>query len=204
MCRIMTAHPQVIVLCDKPYTLSYFTISFRSFSPTPGALEFHAGKDYYFISTSSKDDLYLRSGGMCRTHNMKLVFKVADGSKKSETLTNNKLKDNHSAPPSHENIVEEHQEKKERRRKRKKERRNHKTSKNSVVPSSDEENITAAPSHGLSELMNDNPKFRQKEPSQVEKVNNLMKQEASIFAGGGSEGLRVNFLLLLAISFLFH
>jgi hypothetical protein len=65
-CRIMSAHPRIIAKCDKPYSLSYFTISFRSFSPTPNALEFHAGTDYYFISTSSLSDLHRRVDGMCR------------------------------------------------------------------------------------------------------------------------------------------
>ena len=77
-CRIMSAHPRIIAKCDKPYSLRYFTISFRSFSPTPGALEFHAGTDYYFISTSSQTDLHRRVDGMCRSHNMKMVFKVAE------------------------------------------------------------------------------------------------------------------------------
>jgi len=76
-CQIMSPHPRILAQCDKPYSLRYFTISFRPFSPTPGALEFHPGKDYYFISTSSKADLHLRFHGMCRTNNMRIVFKVA-------------------------------------------------------------------------------------------------------------------------------
>ena len=52
------------------------TITFRSFTPTPGGLEFKPGKDYYFISTSSPDDLYNRIGGRCTTHSMKVIFKV--------------------------------------------------------------------------------------------------------------------------------
>ena len=80
-CRISSPHPRIIAKCDKPYSLRYFTISFRSFSPTPGALEFHAGTDYFFISTSSQSDLHRRVDGMCRTHNMKMVFKVADKTK---------------------------------------------------------------------------------------------------------------------------
>jgi hypothetical protein len=51
---------------------------FRSFSPTPRGLEFHPGHDYFFVSTSTPGDLYLRSGGACRSHNMKVTFKVAD------------------------------------------------------------------------------------------------------------------------------
>ncbi|CAL8134914.1 unnamed protein product [Orchesella dallaii] len=54
----------------------YFTITFRSFTPQPGGLEFRPGQDYYFISTSSRDDLHRRVGGRCSTHNMKVVFKV--------------------------------------------------------------------------------------------------------------------------------
>ncbi|ERL88338.1 hypothetical protein D910_05725 [Dendroctonus ponderosae] len=34
------------------------------------------GHDYYFISTSTSDDLHRRIGGRCTTHNMKIVFKV--------------------------------------------------------------------------------------------------------------------------------
>ena len=86
-CRIMSAHPRIIANCDKPYSLQYFTISFRSFSPTPGALEFHAGTDYYFISTSSHSDLHRRVDGMCRSHNMKMVFKVADKKKNQKIQT---------------------------------------------------------------------------------------------------------------------
>lgn len=171
MCRIMTAHPRVIARCDAPYSLRYYTISFRSFSPTPGALEFHAGKDYYFISTSAPDDIHLRAGGMCRTHNMKLVFKVSDG-KKQAAAKPVKEADNQllSPPPSFNEI-----ENKERKRRRK------------------NQETTLGPFS----YMNEDPKFRQKEPSHVEKVNNLMKQEASIFAGGANsarKGLAAIFL----------
>ena len=44
----------------------------------PNTLEFHPGKSYYFISTSSGDDLHRRVGGYCTNNNMKVVFKVAD------------------------------------------------------------------------------------------------------------------------------
>ena len=37
-------------------------------------------QDYYFISTSSSDDLHNMEGGYCRTHNMKVVFKVGPNS----------------------------------------------------------------------------------------------------------------------------
>ncbi|XP_033210246.1 uncharacterized protein LOC117168682 [Belonocnema kinseyi] len=75
-CRITNASPRVIAICDKPFKTMYFTITFRPFTPQPGGLEFLPGHDYYFISTSSKDDLHRRIGGRCTTHNMKVVFKV--------------------------------------------------------------------------------------------------------------------------------
>lgn len=75
-CRITNPNPRIIAICDKPYKLMYFTITFRSFTPQPGGLEFQPGQDYYFISTSSKDDLHRRIGGRCSSHNMKVVFKV--------------------------------------------------------------------------------------------------------------------------------
>ena len=161
MCRIMNAHPRAIVACNKPYQMSYYTISFRSFSPTPGAMEFHAGKDYYFMSTSSKTDLHLRSNGMCRTHNMKLVFKVADGSKPAAPVKQNNQLLTTTEPPTVNNPVspsiEDNSVVPEKKRKRRKKKKQQKQ-----------------------EIQQQPPNFRQLEPSQVEKVNNLMKQEASI------------------------
>lgn len=77
-CRITNPKPRIVAVCSKPHQLLYFTITFRSFSPTPGGLEFHPGQDYYFISTSSPEDLHRRVGGGCGTHNMKMIFKVSD------------------------------------------------------------------------------------------------------------------------------
>ena len=76
-CRILTHDPKVVAVCNKPHELMYVTITFRSFTPTPGGLEFEPGRDYYFISTSSKRDLRRRIGGRCSTHNMRATFKVA-------------------------------------------------------------------------------------------------------------------------------
>ncbi len=52
-CRITNPNPRIIAVCDKPYKLMYFTITFRSFTPQPGGLEFRPGQDYYFICKSS-------------------------------------------------------------------------------------------------------------------------------------------------------
>ncbi|XP_013772045.1 ephrin-B1-like isoform X3 [Limulus polyphemus] len=89
-CRINNPNSRVIAVCDKPHQLMYFTITFRSFTPQPGGLEFKPGQDYYFISTSGggHDQLHQRMGGRCATHNMKIIFKVCcDPSKKSTTTT---------------------------------------------------------------------------------------------------------------------
>ncbi|XP_065202251.1 ephrin-B1 [Planococcus citri] len=75
-CRITNPSPRIIAICDKPHKLMYYTITFRPFTPQPGGLEFPPGHDYYFISTSSKDDLHRRIGGRCATNNMKVIFKV--------------------------------------------------------------------------------------------------------------------------------
>ncbi|XKL68544.1 hypothetical protein PGB90_004035 [Kerria lacca] len=75
-CRITNPTPRIIAICDKPHKLMYYTITFRPFTPQPGGLEFPPGQDYYFISTSSKDDLHRRIGGRCATNNMKVIFKV--------------------------------------------------------------------------------------------------------------------------------
>ena len=80
-CRITNPNPRVIAVCNKPSQVMYFTITFRSFTPTPGGMEFKPGQDYYFISTSSESDLHRHVGGRCTTHNMKVMFKVADPSR---------------------------------------------------------------------------------------------------------------------------
>ncbi|XP_076346408.1 ephrin-B1-like isoform X1 [Tachypleus tridentatus] len=94
-CRISNPNSRVIAVCDKPHQLMYFTITFRSFTPQPGGLEFRPGQDYYFISTSGggQDQLHQRMGGRCATHNMKIIFKVCcDPSKKStSTITSSTM-----------------------------------------------------------------------------------------------------------------
>ena len=85
-CRITNPNPRVIAICNKPHELMYFTITFRSFTPTPGGMEFQPGEDYYFISTSAKDDLYRRAGGHCSSHHMKVAFKVANNQVKDPQI----------------------------------------------------------------------------------------------------------------------
>lgn len=59
-CRITNPNPRIIAVCDKPYKLMYFTITFRSFTPQPGGLEFRPGQDYYFICTFPFDLIRIR------------------------------------------------------------------------------------------------------------------------------------------------
>ena len=83
-CRITNPKPKIVAICNQPHRLMYFTITFRSFTPTPGGLEFRPGQDYYFISTASREDLHRRVGGGCSTHNMKMIFKVANNRENTE------------------------------------------------------------------------------------------------------------------------
>jgi len=77
-CRIINPKPRIIAVCDQPRNFMYFTITFRSFSPSPMQMEFKPGQSYYFISTSSDRDIHRRVGGWCSTKNMKMIFRVAE------------------------------------------------------------------------------------------------------------------------------
>ena len=77
-CRVTNPRPKIVALCNKPQEFKYFTITFRSFSPTPGGLEFKPGQNYYFISTSTQRDIHRRAGGFCSSHNMKMIFRVSE------------------------------------------------------------------------------------------------------------------------------
>jgi len=87
-CRISQNDPRVVAVCDKPDRELQFTITFRSFSPTPRGLEFRPGQDYYFISTSSRRDLHRRVGGSCSSNNMKVIFKVAKNREEKQPAIN--------------------------------------------------------------------------------------------------------------------
>lgn len=64
---------RTIAQCNKPYQSMYFTITFRSFTPQPGGLEFKPGQDYYFIAASED----IQNGeNHCLTKNMRVQFKV--------------------------------------------------------------------------------------------------------------------------------
>jgi len=98
-CRITQPNPKIIAVCNRPHELMYFTITFRSFTPTPGGLEFRPGHSYYFISTSSRNDLHRRVGGGCSTHNMKVTFRVASEDEDTESNSVNQNKTEDFNPP---------------------------------------------------------------------------------------------------------
>ena len=78
MCRVTNPRPKIVAVCNQQQgKFRYFTITFRSFSPNPTAMEFKPGQSYYLISTSTTRDLHRRAGGYCATHNMKMVINVA-------------------------------------------------------------------------------------------------------------------------------
>ena len=85
-CRVTSPRPKIVAICNKPETFQYVTITFRNFSPTPGGMEFKPGQSYYLISTSTTRDLHRRVGGYCATHNMRMVFKVADNTQESNSV----------------------------------------------------------------------------------------------------------------------
>eukprot|EP00092_Neocalanus_flemingeri_P041040 GFUD01044686.1.p1 GENE.GFUD01044686.1~~GFUD01044686.1.p1 ORF type:complete len:280 (+),score=36.17 GFUD01044686.1:104-943(+) len=90
-CRVTSPRPKIIAICNKPETFMYFTITFRSFSPTPGGMEFKPGQNYYLISTSTTRDIHRRVGGFCSSHNMKMIFKVAEKEEQPSVNTNQRM-----------------------------------------------------------------------------------------------------------------
>ena len=173
MCTLLSGNPRAIVICNKPYSRRHYTISFRSFSPTPNAIEYQAGKDYYFMSTSSKQDLRGRSGGMCRSHNMKLVFKVADIN--SNAIGNPPPQRSKVNNKNHHNRNDNHVN-------------NHATS--SPLPSLVNDNLQLSDNKKRPKNKDRIASWRQKEPNSyqpgyVEKVNNYIKNSPSIGGYGG-------------------
>ena len=99
-CRVSSPRPRIVAVCNRPRRFRYFTITFRSFTPTPGALEFSPGQEYYFISTSTNTDIHRRVGGWCSSHNMKMIFKVAESETEQQYRENKKKSTTFSPIPS--------------------------------------------------------------------------------------------------------
>ena len=86
-CQLSSNNAKIVALCNTPYTPKFFTLTFRSFSPTPGAFEFHPGQKYYFIATNYLDNNnhsgHQRSSTSsskpkCSHPPMRLIFRIKD------------------------------------------------------------------------------------------------------------------------------
>jgi len=77
-CVISSRKPRIIAVCDQPNNFMYFTITFRSFSPSPQQMEFKPGESYFFMSTATEWNIHHKAGGYCVSDNMRMVFRVAE------------------------------------------------------------------------------------------------------------------------------
>jgi len=91
-CRVTSPRPKIVAICNQSDKLQYFTITFRTFSPTPGGMEFKPGQSYYLISTSTTRDLHRRVGGYCSESNMKMEFKVAEKQDHNSVNTDQRMR----------------------------------------------------------------------------------------------------------------
>ncbi|CAD6196717.1 unnamed protein product [Caenorhabditis auriculariae] len=66
--------------CTTPYGRDKIKVAFRVLSPNPSGLTYRTGTTYYFISTSTgpENGLYNEQGGLCASHNLKMVIHVTD------------------------------------------------------------------------------------------------------------------------------
>jgi hypothetical protein len=91
-CNIYDDSNAVMMLnCSNPRHRKRFTILFEPFQSIPNVPEYHPGRTYYFITTStgSRHGLSNLYQGACSHHNMKLTVKVC-----CETTTVKPLKTN--------------------------------------------------------------------------------------------------------------
>uniref|UniRef100_A0A1I7XKA3 Ephrin RBD domain-containing protein n=1 Tax=Heterorhabditis bacteriophora TaxID=37862 RepID=A0A1I7XKA3_HETBA len=66
--------------CTAPYKRDKVKVTFRLMSPNPSGLDYRPGTTYYFISTSTGSISGFENpvGGMCASHNLKMVIHVTD------------------------------------------------------------------------------------------------------------------------------
>ncbi|CAI4224520.1 unnamed protein product [Auanema sp. JU1783] len=78
-CRL-SSKAELLARCANPRKHQKWTVSFRQFNPNPSALDYHPGTTYYFISTSTGSARGLENdiGGLCASHNLKMVIHVTD------------------------------------------------------------------------------------------------------------------------------
>ncbi|KAJ1362581.1 hypothetical protein KIN20_022183 [Parelaphostrongylus tenuis] len=66
--------------CISPMKKDKVKVSFRLLSPNPSALDYLPGQSYYFITTSTGTSagLYNTKGGLCSSHQLKMIIHVGD------------------------------------------------------------------------------------------------------------------------------
>ena len=81
---------KVVAVCNTPYRPRFITLTFRPFSPTPGAFEFYPGENYYFIGIEFVKPTNQRSrsvtsseslSNQCSHPPMRLVFRIREENK---------------------------------------------------------------------------------------------------------------------------
>lgn len=76
-CRLSGSQAaRTVAKCDQQQANRPFTVTFRSFSPQPGGLEFKSGQEYYFITALLGQPDPARRFSPCREQNMRVIFKV--------------------------------------------------------------------------------------------------------------------------------
>jgi len=87
-CAVNQTTDSELILCDKPFNLKYYTVIFKKYSAGVD-LKFEPGKEYYFIATSNgkQSSMKSRSGGRCKTQNMKLKFHICTSSEDPRCLS---------------------------------------------------------------------------------------------------------------------
>lgn len=187
-CRIVTPNPRIIAVCDKPHDLIYFTITFRSFTPTPGGLEFKPGVDYFFISTSSRSDLYRQVGGRCTSHNMKIVFKIADNRYDDNdmhhppvkavnvprTVYDSQSEDDNRVVMPEQTVIPEHNVQPDVRRPK--------------LPGLKDFHSYLYPTRDFAELDSNSVDHSKRSQGYAEHPNDVIKQEASVMHSSASDG----------------
>ncbi|KAJ1362583.1 hypothetical protein KIN20_022184 [Parelaphostrongylus tenuis] len=77
---ILSSSARELGRCISPMRRDKVKVSFRLMSPNPSALDYRPGQTYYFITTSTGtvSGLNNRYGGLCASHNLKMVIHVTE------------------------------------------------------------------------------------------------------------------------------
>ncbi|XP_033095601.1 ephrin-B2a-like [Anneissia japonica] len=69
---------KTLLRCNRPFVENKYTLLFQAWTPYPRGSTFEAGKDYYYITTSTgtEEGIESRAGGLCNSHNMRLKVHI--------------------------------------------------------------------------------------------------------------------------------